>query len=86
MANLKFNGGSPELKLDRSSFNLSNFTMFDCEQGQLIPTAAYDCVPGDKFNLSSSSLVRTTPLVKPAFTVDLMQKTASFFVAYQSFH
>lgn len=86
MANLKFNGGSPELKLDRSSFNLSNFTMFDCEQGQLIPTAAYDCVPGDKFNLSSSSLVRTTPLVKPAFTVDLMQKTASFFVAYRTLY
>ena len=86
MAILKFNGGSPELKLDRSSFNLSNFTMFDCEQGQLIPTAAYDCVPGDKFNLSSSSLVRTTPLVKPAFTVDLMQKTASFFVAYRTLY
>ena len=84
MANLRFNGGSPELKLDRSSFNLSNFIMFDCEQGQLIPTAAYDCVPGDKFNLSSSSLVRTSPLVKPAFTVDLMQKTASFFVAYRT--
>ena len=84
MAKLKFNGGSPELKLDRSSFNLSNFTMFDCEQGQLIPTAVYDCVPGDKFNLSTSSLVRTTPLIKPAFTVDLMQKTASFFVAYRT--
>ena len=84
MAKLKFNGGSPELKLDRSSFNLSNFTMFDCEQGQLIPTASYDCVPGDKFNLSTSSLVRTTPLIKPAYTVDLMQKTASFFVAYRT--
>lgn len=86
MAKLNFNGGSPSLKLDRSSFNLSNFTMFDCEQGQLIPTAVYDCVPGDKFNLSSSSLVRTTPLVKPAFTVDLMQKTASFFVAYRTIY
>lgn len=86
MAKLKFNGGSPSLKLERSSFNLSNFTMFDCEQGQLIPTAVYDCVPGDKFNLSTSSLVRTTPLVKPAFTVDLMQKTASFFVAYRTIY
>lgn len=86
MAKLKFNGGSPSLKLERSSFNLSNFTMFDCEQGQLIPTAQYDCVPGDKFNLSTSSLVRTTPLVKPAFTVDLMQKTASFFVAYRTIY
>ena len=86
MAKLKFNGGSPELKLDRSSFNLSNFTMFDCEQGQLIPTATYDCVPGDKFNLSTSSLVRTTPLIKPAYTVDLMQKTASFFVAYRTLY
>lgn len=86
MAKLKFNGGSPELKLDRSFFNLSNFTMFDCEQGQLIPTAAYDCVPGDKFNLSTSSLIRTTPLIKPAFTVDLMQKTASFFVAYRTLY
>ena len=86
MAKLKFNGGSPELKLERSSFNLSNFTMFDCEQGQIIPTAVYDCVPGDKFNLSTSSLVRTTPLIKPAYTVDLMQKTASFFVAYRTLY
>lgn len=86
MAKLKFNGGSPELKLERSSFNLSNFTMFDCEQGQIIPTAVYDCVPGDKFNLSTSSLIRTTPLIKPAYTVDLMQKTASFFVAYRTLY
>ena len=86
MAKLNFNGGSPSLKLERSSFNLSNFTMFDCEQGQLIPTAVYDCVPGDKFNLSTSSLVRTTPLIKPAYTVDLMQKTASFFVAYRTIY
>ena len=83
MAQLRFNGGQPHLTLDRNSFNLSNYTMFDVDQGRLVPTAVYDCVPGDRFNLGTSYLVRTTPLVKPAFTVDLKCKSASFFVPYR---
>ena len=78
------NDGMPQLKLTRSSHNLSNTTCFDVEQGWLVPTAVYDCVPGDRFNLGSQALIRTTALVKPAFTVNLQAKSASFFVAYRT--
>lgn len=78
------NDGMPQLKLTRSSHNLSNTTCFDVEQGWLVPTAVYDCVPGDRFNLSSQALIRTTALIKPAFTANLQAKSASFYVAYRT--
>ena len=84
MSQLKMNDGMPQLKLTRSSHNLSNTTCFDVEQGWLVPTAVYDCVPGDRFNLGSQALIRTIALVKPAFTVNLQAKSASFFVAYRT--
>ena len=84
MSQLKMNDGMPTLKLTRSSHNLSNTTCFDVEQGWLVPTAVYDCIPGDRFNLGSLVLIRTTPLVKPAFTVNLQGKSASFFVPYRT--
>lgn len=84
MSQLKINDGMPQLKLTRSSHNLSNTTCFDVEQGWLVPTAVYDCVPGDRFNLGSQALIRTTALIKPAFTVNLQAKSASFFVAYRT--
>ena len=83
MSQLKMNNGMPQLKLTRSSHNLSNTTCFDVEQGWLVPTAVYDCIPGDRFNLGSQMLVRTTPLVKPAFTVNLQAKSSSFFIPYR---
>ena len=84
MSQLRMNDGMPQLKLTRSSHNLSNTTCFDVEQGWLVPTAVYDCVPGDRFNLGSQALIRTTALIKPAFTVNLQAKSASFFVAYRT--
>lgn len=84
MAKLTWQHGMPELKLTRSSHNLSNKTLFDVDQGRLVPTAVYDVVPGDKFNLGSSALIRTTPLVKPAFTIDLKAKSISAYVAYRT--
>ena len=84
MSQLRMNDGMPQLRLTRSSHNLSNTTCFDVEQGWLVPTAVYDCVPGDRFNLSSQALIRTTALIKPAFTANLQAKSASFFVAYRT--
>lgn len=83
MSQLTMNNGMPQLKLTRSSHNLSNTTCFDIEQGWLVPTAVYDCVPGDRFNLGSQALIRTTALVKPAFTINLQAKSASFFTPYR---
>ena len=84
MSQLRMNNGMPQLKLTRSSHSLSNTTCFDVEQGWLVPTAVYDCVPGDRFNLGSQALIRTTALIKPAFTANLQAKSASFFVAYRT--
>lgn len=84
MSQLQMNNGMPTLKLTRSSHNLSNTTCFDVDQGQLVPTIVYDCVPGDRFNLGSQALIRTTALIKPAFTVNLQAKSASFFVPYRT--
>lgn len=84
MAQLHMDGGQPVLKLTRSSFNLSNKTLFDVEQNTLVPTAVYDVVPGDKFKLGSSALIRTTALVKPAFTIDLKGKSISAYVSYRT--
>lgn len=83
MANLKFDP-KPHLELSRSGFNLSNIKIFDCQQNRLIPTAVYDCVPGDNFSLGVKSLVRTSPLIRPAFTSNLKKKNASFFCAYRT--
>lgn len=84
MAQLKWHNGMPQLKLNRSSFNLSNKTLFDVDFGTLVPTAVYDVVPGDKFNLGSACLIRTTPLIKPAFTIDLKAKSISAYVSYRT--
>lgn len=84
MATLKFSDGRPSLNLVRSAHNLSNIKIMDCNSGDLIPTAIYDCVPGDKFILSSDVLIRTTPLIKPSPVVNLKAKTASFFTAYRT--
>lgn len=83
MASLKFDP-KPHLELSRSGFNLSNVKIFDCQQNRLIPTAIYDCVPGDHFRLGVKSLVRTSPLIRPAFTCELKKKNASFFCAYRT--
>nr|USL90246.1 MAG: major capsid protein [Microviridae sp.] len=84
MAHLSMPGGSPVLKLTRSAHNLSNKTLFDVEQNTLVPTAVYDVVPGDKFNLGSSALIRTTALIKPAFTIDLEAKSISAYCSYRT--
>lgn len=83
MANISFSP-TPHLELSRNGFNLSNIKIFDCQQNRLIPTAVYDCIPGDNFNLGCKSLVRTNPLVRPAFTSNLKKKNASFFVPYRT--
>lgn len=46
-------------------FDLSHDVKLSCNMGDLIPTLALECVPGDKFNLSCESLIRFAPLVSP---------------------
>ena len=83
MSNIKFDNGQPFLKPVRSAQVLDNQYFTDLDYGRLIPVDFYDCIPGDKFNLSNNCLIRTNPLIKPAFLNNLKGKFRSFFVLYR---
>lgn len=83
MSNIKFDNGQPFLKPVRSAQVLDNQYFTDLDYGRLIPVDFYDCIPGDKFNLSNNCLIRTNPLIKPAFLNNLKGKFRSFFVPYR---
>lgn len=52
-------------KLDRNIFDLSHDVKLTGNMGNLIPTLALECVPGDKHTLGCDSLVRFAPLIAP---------------------
>lgn len=52
-------------KPNKNVFDLSHDVKLSCNMGDLIPTLAMECVPGDKFNIGCESLVRFAPLVAP---------------------
>ena len=83
MSDIKFDNGQPFLKPVRSAQVLDNQYFTDLDYGRLIPVDFYDCIPGDKFNLSNNCLIRTNPLIKPAFLNNLKGKFRSFFVPYR---
>jgi hypothetical protein len=63
-------------------FDLSHDVKLSCNMGDLIPTLALDCVPGDRFNISQQSMVRLAPMVSPVMhRVDVRHET--FFVPYR---
>lgn len=82
-SSIKFDNGQPFLKPVRSAQVLDNQYFTDLDYGRLIPVDFYDCIPGDKFNLSNNCLIRTNPLIKPAFLNNLKGKFRSFFVPYR---
>lgn len=67
---------------ERSVQDLSNNISFDYQNNWLVPIGFYDCIPGDRFSISSKVFVRMEALLKPAFT-KLKGKTRSFFVPYR---
>lgn len=83
MAHLTFDNGQPILKAERSAFDLSNEYDFDVDYSRCVPVDFHDCIPGDNFNMSNRCLIRTNPLIKPAFTFGLKGKFRSFFVPYR---
>jgi len=46
-------------------FDLTHDVKLSANMGELIPTLAIECVPGDKFNIGCESLIRFAPLVAP---------------------
>lgn len=45
--------------------DLTHDVKLSCNMGELIPTCAIECVPGDKFSIGCDALVRFAPLIAP---------------------
>jgi hypothetical protein len=66
----------------RSKHNLSHYKQFTCNQGELIPVACQEVLPGDTFQMSTSALVRLSPLVAPVMH-PVHATIQHFFVPYR---
>lgn len=53
------------MALRRSRHSLSHYRLFTGDMGQLIPVSLLEVLPGDTYRMSSSLLLRVTPLVRP---------------------
>lgn len=51
--------------MKRSKFSLSNYKLFTCDQGELVPCGLTEVLPGDSIQQSTSALIRLSPLVAP---------------------
>lgn len=66
-------------KLSKNMFNMSYNHKTTFNMGELIPTALWECMPGDKWKMSSESMIRFLPLVAPVYhRIEL--KTCFYFV------
>jgi len=55
-----------QLKRPKSStFNLSHQRKFSLNMGELVPMFLQECVPGDKFKISTSQVMRLMPMLAP---------------------
>ena len=48
-----------------STFNLSHDRKFSCKMGNLIPMLVEECVPGDRFRVTTQQMLRMMPLIAP---------------------
>lgn len=62
-----------------NTFNLSHVKKLTADWGELFPTLLLECVPGDRFTLSQSQLVRLAPMIAPVMHQVTMY-THYFFV------
>lgn len=49
----------------RSKFSLSNYKLFTCDMGNLVPCGLTEVLPGDTIQHATSALVRLAPLMAP---------------------
>lgn len=52
-------------KPSSNTFDLSHDRKMSLNMGELVPILNLECVPGDKFNMSTSQMLRFAPLVTP---------------------
>lgn len=51
--------------MKRSKFSLSNYKLFSCDMGELVPCGLTEVLPGDTIQAATSALVRCAPLLTP---------------------
>ena len=51
--------------MKRSKFNLSHYKLLTMDMGYLIPITWFEALPGDSIRMSTSALVRVSPLLSP---------------------
>ena len=52
-------------KLKHSTFNLSHTRKFSLNPGELTPMFCQEVIPGDRWNVSTSQMLRFAPMVSP---------------------
>lgn len=51
--------------MKRSKVSLSNYKLFSCDLGELVPIGMYEVLPGDTCQQATSALIRCSPLFAP---------------------
>lgn len=51
--------------MKRNKFSLSNYKLFSCNMGNLVPVGLFEVLPGDTVQQATSALVRASPLLSP---------------------
>lgn len=51
--------------MKRVKHSLSNYKLFSCDMGELVPCGLVEVLPGDSFQHATSALVRVSPLLAP---------------------
>lgn len=70
------------MKGRRHKHTLSNYQLLSCNMGKLVPVGLIETLPGDTFQISSSALIRVSPLAAPVMhPVDV--RLHHFFVPHR---
>lgn len=51
--------------MKRTKHNLSHYNLATMDMGQLVPISAFEALPGDSIRMSTSALLRVSPLMTP---------------------
>lgn len=68
--------------MKRSKFSLSNYRLFSCDMGVMVPFNVLEVLPGDSIQQSTQALVRASPLLSPVMH-PVHVTIRHFFVPYR---
>lgn len=71
-----------DIDISRSVFNLDHSVKWSCNLGELIPFDIIECNPGETFEIDTSKVIRTQPLVAPIMD-EILCDTFYFFVPHR---